>query len=1019
MRPALLPYLDRYSAIKADNTSNKLYQSLDGDWDFKVFDTADEAFSEVDGLTSGKKMAKFDGSTEVPGNWTAQGFGTPHYTNIRMPFPELPPQPPAGNQSGVYRRIFGVPGFWKNRRVVLHLGGAESMAMIWCNGEFVGMMKDSRLESEFDLSANLDFSKENELVVLVTRYSDSSFIEDQDQWWMAGLHRSVYLYSTDRIYIQDVAVTAVPLSGNGGPGKLGISVEIGSDSRTDKDFSKDGPFTVTASLSDHQGIQLVNGSSEPASGLCNSNWILHNREHGGQRIKFELQAESVQLWSHEKPELYDVLIELHDKMGNIIECTGLKTGFRTVEIKDNQLLLNGRAVMVKGVNRHEHEDVRGKAVTRESMIADILLMKQYNFNAVRTSHYPNCNEWYDLCDRFGLLVVDEANIESHQFYNEVCRDSRYTAAFTDRVGRMIKRDRNHPSIIFWSLGNESGYGPNHEAAAGLARGLDPTRPLHYEGAVRAEWGQDEYHYERGRSVTDVIAPMYAPVEEIIEWAESEKPEGDDRPLILCEYSHAMGNSNGGLKEYWDAFKKYDCLQGGFIWDWVDQGIRKQSPQGDDYWAYGGDFGDTPNDVDFCINGLIWPDRTPHPAMEEFKKLAQPLEFDLSDYECGIIRITNRYDFTDTSHLLFHCSLMLDGFEKMELDLDVPSVLPDETAEIKVEGIIDGLKSLEEGLRISSGREISLFVSARLRVQTAWGAAGHTVAWEQRVIPLENKAPITNRPYFRPDDKVSDTEVEVSAEGIRLSNGRASLELGAPQLSVWRAPTDNDIIRNLEGQEEKPGYAWFKAGIDRIKCSGNTALTDGYISSEWVTAADGKPVGDIRYGLDDDGALDLILNLDESLPELPRAGVRFALQNEFEDLCWYGRGQKENYPDRKAGYPIKFWQSSVTGEYVPYILPQEHGAHCDTRWFELERSAPERLRLRVSSANPFIFSALHTSAEAIDALTHTWQVKPEKKTFVSIDAAHRGVGTGACGPDIFEDYRVEPGRYQLKLRLQLF
>ena len=556
MRPALLPYTDRESALAADREGSSFVCSLDGSWDFAVRPSGEEALGLVQSRIEGEQI-KWTG-IEVPGNWTMQGYGNPHYTNVQMPFPELPPQPPAENQSGVYRRLFKVPGFWGSRRVVLHIGGAESMALIWCNGSFVGIMKDSRLESEFDITSYLDFSKENELLIMVSRYSDASFIEDQDQWWMAGLHRSVYLYSTDKIWLQDVAVDAVPAGYKDGPGTLSLAVELGSESKTDSDYNSAGPFTVSASLLDDTGRQLASGESKPADGLYNSQGVQHSSPHGGNRLGFELSVDSIRLWSHERPELYTVLIELKDSRGNLIECTSLTTGFRTVEIRDNKFLLNGKAVMIKGVNRHEHEDKRGKAVTRETMIADIILMKRYNFNAVRTAHYPNCTEWYDLCDRYGLLLVDEANIESHQFYNEICRDSRYTAAFTDRVGRMIKRDRNHPSIVFWSIGNESGYGPNQEAAAGLARSLDSSRPLHYEGAVRAEWGQGPYEFNRGRSVTDVIAPMYAPVEEIVDWARN-IPENDNRPLILCEYSHAMGNSNGGLKEYWDAFRQYEGL----------------------------------------------------------------------------------------------------------------------------------------------------------------------------------------------------------------------------------------------------------------------------------------------------------------------------------------------------------------------------------------------------------------------------------------------------------------------------
>ena len=1017
MRPALVPFLDRNAALASDLESNILYHSLDGDWGFKTCDSPEQACSVIENYFSGKGI-NWD-SIKVPGNWTMQGFGNPHYTNIQMPFSELPPEPPAENQSGIYKQVFSVPEFWQHRRIVLHVGGAESLAMLWCNGTFIGMSKDSRLESEFEITANIDYSKENELIIMVCRYSDASFIEDQDQWWMAGLHRSVYLYSTDRIFFQDIHVRAVPEGYTDGPAKLTVTAELGSDAEKDDDYNKSGPFNVSVSVFDKFGQPVKSCVTAAADGLYNSGGLLQAQAHGGHRLVADLDLAGVQLWSHEKPELYTVLIELKDKSGSIVECTSLKTGFRRIEIKNNEFLLNGKAVMIKGVNRHEHEDVRGKAVTRESMIADIFLMKQYNFNAVRTAHYPNCNEWYDLCDQYGILLVDEANIESHHFYNEICRDARYTAAFTDRVSRMIKRDRNHPSIVFWSLGNESGCGENHEAAAGLARGLDPDRPLHYEGAVRAEWGQAEYHYERGRSVSDVVAPMYASVEDIIKWAE-DKPEGDERPLILCEYSHAMGNSNGGLKEYWDAFNRYHGLQGGYIWDWVDQGIKKTAEDGTEYWAYGGDFDDYPNDLDFCINGLIWPDRTPHPAMEEFKKLAQPVDFDLSRCRDGYITVINNYNFIDTAHLDFNWSATLDGFDMTALKFDVPPVAPGTSAEIEVSGILGGLKSLLEDRSRKAGCEISLFVSARLKNKAPWAPAGHPVSWEQEIISIDTEADRCTD-YYIPENRYRKTAASIEAGVIVLSAGKTSLSLPAPELQIWRAPLDNDVIRNLPGQDEKPGTAWYRAGIDRIICAGTAETGSGYFSSEWVTEKSEKPVGILGWNITENGdyaELDVNIELDSSLPELPRAGIRFTLPEGFENLCWYGRGLKENYPDRKAGYPLKVWESTVSDEYVPYILPQEHGAHCDTRWVELSSAVPHEKAVRIISSEPFIFSALHNSPEDLDRLSHTWQVKPRKETILIIDAAQRGLGTFACGPDVFEEYKVYPGKYNLRLRLAL-
>ena len=406
-------------------------------------------------------------------------------------------------------------------------------------------------------------------------------------------------------------------------------------------------------------------------------------------------------------------------------------------------------------------------------------------------------------------------------------------------------------------------------------------------------------------------------------------------------------------------------------------------------------------------------------MEEFKKLAQPIDFDLGGCEDGIIRITNNYDFTDTSGLDFHCIISLDGFDMTELYFNVQTIAPGKTESVGVKEITGALKSLLAGKGLSTGCEMSLFVSAKLREDSPWAPAGHRVAWEQRIIPIQYaKAPVVG-PYYFPEACSDDSTAAVTAEGIVLSNGRTELNLAEPELQLWRAPTDNDMIRSLPGQSDNPGTEWHKAGIDRIIRSGTAQTGENFFRTSWVTEKDGRPVGTLSWGISADGGepqMELLIELEKSLPELPRVGVRFDLPEGFETLRWYGRGLKENYPDRKAGYPLKVWESTVSGEYVPYILPQEHGAHCDTRWIELGASAPAKKKLRISSCHPFIFSALHSSPEDLDGLTHTWQVTPRRETVLIIDAAHRGLGTSACGPDIFDEYKVYPGVYKMKLGL---
>ncbi len=1084
MRPRLVSYKNRAQALQELHTESPWFKSLNGSWDFSLFEDPDSCLEFIGDYID----VKLDDSDDfadsnqnvwdkitVPGNWTMQGYNHPHYTNVQMPFPDLPPHTPDKNPTGLYRKVFSLQKGWENRRTVLHIGGAESMVLVWLDGKFVGLGKDSRLESEFDLTPFLTDEHKHELLLMVIQFCDGSYLEDQDHWWMAGLHRDVSLYSTAEIFMQNIAAQAEPVENSDGSGILAVDVELGTGAVLDLDAAEGSPFNLDVHVYDMQQNLLVWKNSHSVDGICNSPGQQHSSPHGGQRISLQLSLENITLWSHETPVLYTVVLELKNSRNQLIECTALKTGFRRLEIRDRQFFLNGKAVLIKGVNRHEHDDTTGKTITRESMLLDIKMLKKYHFNAVRTAHYPNHPDWYDLCDMHGILLVDEANIESHQFYNEICRNPRYLSAFTDRTSRMVERDKNHPSIIFWSLGNESGYGPNHDAAAGIVRGLDSSRPLHYEGAVREEWGQGPYRFERGSRVTDIIAPMYASVEEIVEWAKNPVDISDERPLIMCEYSHAMGNSNGGLADYWNAFKTYKGLQGGFIWDWVDQGIiqeadkntclsicnanagegrhetgeRKEEPGeawsieekqvechkagGRYHWAYGGDFGDQPNDLDFCINGLVWPDRTPHPALEEHKKLVQPVEFCFVHTEEGLIKIINHYDFLKLDHLTFYCSVLLDGKEQAASEFTVSSVLAGSFAEVELKMIAGVINSIRESIREDSfskgGKEISIIVSACLNKKEFWAEIGYQIAWEQQLLPIHNTDKEKSiREYRYPPfiPKLSKVIPEVHlvdnlpVMSFRTSEGNLTVE--GPLLQIWRAPTDNDYIRNLGQQENKPGYLWYKAGIDRIVCTAGKMIEDDTFLLQYAAVEGNHPVGTLQGKIEraGNGSVRMLLTiaLDPGLPELPRIGVRFELPEGFEQLSWYGRGLLENYPDRKEGYPIKIWEGSVSDEYVPYILPQEHGAHCDTRWVCVSGKSEEggKGSFHIASHTPFIFSALHTSPESLDTLSHTWQVAFDKKTYLSIDIAQRGLGTGACGPDCSDEHKILPGTYTIELEI---
>ncbi len=1060
MRPSLVAYPSVESALATDPLDRGVLVDLNGRWDFRWFPDPESAgdwmkryFLERNGDADGAKPFDGEGAPSrdgdwneitVPGNWTLQGWDRPHYTNVQMPFPESPPEPPRDNPTGLYRRKFTIPGeAGRNdgrERLILHIGGAESVALVWLDGEFVGLAKDTRLESEFDISAMAAAptegvsgqAPEHELLVMVVRYSDASFIEDQDQWWMAGLYRDVYIRREPAIHIRQLRLRPL-LTGDNAGGRLVAEVEVGGldiapggSSRSTGGVAESPrpPVEVEVALYEGPGDMLNDAErlQAPAawnrcaavSGVCTGAPATDGHAHEGadraDRLRLETGVVPIRPWSGESPVLYTVTITLRETDGaggRIIAVYRRYVGFRRVEVVSRQLLINGRPVMINGVNRHEHDPERGKTITRESMIRDLKLLRRFNFNAVRTAHYPNHPDWYDLCDRYGIYLWDEANVEAHHYYNEICRDARYTAAFVDRVQRMVQRDYDHPSVIVWSLGNESGYGQNHDAAAAVVRRIDPSRPLHYEGAVRTEWGQGRYEYFRGRSVTDIIAPMYAPVEEIVQWATSGADRhNDDRPLIMCEYSHAMGNSNGGLADYYAAFRSRHGLQGGFIWDWIDQGIRRTDADGGVYFAYGGDFGDEPNDRDFCINGLIGPDGIPHPAMWEFRKLAQTwtITRESAAGTTAGVRLICRSgtDFVVARGYSVKWEIGADGLPVTSGTTVIPPLSTNDSFAFDIHPVG------EDG-RISD-REVTLTVYIVRDEATALTPAGHVVAWEQWIETPSTEKPVSTWRSAGVGGTGMKLELRDGSPTI-ITDGDPALTIGGPLLSLWRAPTENDIIRKMPGQDGKPGAAWIRWGLNRL-------------TAEWHVGDDGKLAGIYRSGDIERARITLSLRphneeyslltsaivIDESITDLPRIGLRFVLPSSWEDLQWYGRGPRENYPDRAAGYPLGLWSSTVSEQYVPYVVPQEHGGHSETRSVRLRADAgsrrsdtggecsPYALEVTALAGESFHFSALHTTPEDLDSLSHTHQIRMREETILSVDFFHRGIGTGACGPD---------------------
>lgn len=894
---------------------------LDGAWDFRLVARPEDAARAL-------RASRGWQPVDVPGLWTMQGFGRPHYTNVVMPFEERPPNVPEENPTGIYRRRFTLPRGRRRRRVVLHFGGAEGALYVLVNGHPVGIAKDSRTPAEFDVTELVRHGEPNELVAVVVQWSDASFIEDQDQWWHAGLPRSVYLYSPN---ITDVFALA-DLDGDG-HGLLQVTSEGGEEAR----------------LLDARGQTLLS-----------------------VKLPAEAPVRSPTQWSAEEPNLYTLVVS---GAGESVTC---RLGFRRVEIRDRRLLVNGKPVRIHGVNRHDHDDRRGRAVTRELMEADARLMKQFNVNAVRTSHYPNDPYWLDLCNRYGLYVVDEANIESHAYYDEICRDPRYASAFVERLRNMVERDKNHPSVILWSLGNESGYGPNHDAAAGWVRARDPSRPLHYEGAMRPEWSG-------GPRVTDVVCPMYPEVAEIEAWAER---SDDPRPVILCEYSHAMGNSNGGLADYFAAFERHGALQGGFVWEWIDHGIRRTDERGREYWAYGGDFGDTPNDANFCADGLVWPDRTPHPALHELKYLARPVEVEPLDAGRGRFRVRSRQDFAGLERFRGTWELSVDG-------------------EVVTKGKLPRLRGDAIDVTLELGSEVAgeRFVTFRfqLRRATEWAPAGHEVAWQQLALPSRRRPRgATRRARF---DFVIDREsgflTALSAEG-------RNVVVAGPRLQLWRAATDNDGLRLLPERKSGVLWRWLELGLDRLEHRfDGVRETDRGI--EVVHRASGRGTWDDAthrqlYRRTPAGlVVENEVMLGPELRDLPRVGVVLVLPSGLERLEWFGLGPWENYPDRLASAVVGHFASTVDEQYVPYILPQEHGHRCEVR--RLSLTDGEGFGLEVVGRPTIGFSASHFTASDLYAARHTTDLEPRAEVVLSLDHAHRGLGTASCGPDTSPRYRL--------------
>jgi beta-galactosidase len=1035
---------------------NSCYLGLDGDWRFQLVSHPNGDGSENSAVPSAIPAwtkPDFDAGSwadiRVPGTWTLQRgpdgklFDKPHYTNVQMPFEAVPPKAPDHNPTGLYRRTVTLPALWKGRRVVLHVGSAESCCLVYVNGMFAGAGKDTRLPSEYDITPFLSENGENTLCLKVVRYSDASYIEDQDQWWYGGIHRSVYLYATENCYIKDVTATPgvvtvedgksrgrfrleVTLGGNVPPGRSTGNAGVG-DSSGEPPFTIAYalyPFTLPASREEALEFAAALGTTIPAL-LAGERTLDCNYRVNSNRMETDLVLDNPALWSHEAPNLYLLSVSLF-REGRHMQSTAFLTGFRNVRVSKRELLINDRAVLIKGVNRHEHDEKTGKTLSTTAMLRDIELLKTHNFNAVRTCHYPNDERWYELCDRYGIYLVDEANIEHHCFYEQLCRDTAWSYAYTARVQRMAERDKNHPSVIIWSLGNESGDGANHNLAGAWLRRFDPSRPVNYEGAVRPEGGQGGFTLDslnRGRNLTDIISPMYPPITLITDFV---KYRQDDRPLIMIEYSHAMGNSNGSLADYWEAIESHHGLQGGFIWDWIDQGIEAFAPDGTKYWKYGGDFGDEPSDYDFCLNGLLFPDQTLKPVMAECKQVFAPLRLKAVPGKPYAFIIENRFDFST-----------LEGIELAWKLCGEDGVLA------------EGVESLPPLAPMGGAAEIELPVPKTLDLQAVQGAVYiHGDFRRSRDLEGSAGAPWTRAGFvlcsgeklLRESPRRLTVTEKAAPEIVRFG------ELFAP--SLFRAPTENDGLKlyiPLRGDpaarfyyQDKALFPWLDLDLLHLRLADEkieNILWEGYSAQSYraMLLAGEKAAPEFKNALlgsytriavppsaTNPGILDFTFDLDPALPELPKVGLTARIPAYYSHIAWFGAGPHESYPDRRAGAFLGRYDDTPASLEVPYIMPQENGNRSGVRSLTLfgphvPSGRPARIVIRPDK--PINMGASRYSPENLFTALHTPELKaqgPDGHWFLNLDIAQRGVGTATCGPDTLDHYRIRPGRFTLRL-----
>lgn len=1010
-RAHFLTFPNREKALLGSNRYTHAFKNLNGVWKFMFLDAPEyspEGFHE-----SGFDTASMDDIT-VPGNWQLQGYGKMHYSDLWYNFPINPPYVPTENPTGIYKRTFYVENSFAGKQIIIRFCGVDSAYHLWINGQEVGYSKGARNEAEFDITDLVRVGEENDITVRVYQWSDGTYLEDQDMWWESGIFRDVELIGVPKNGINDYKVEA-DLDDTYTDGLLSVNASLRSEE----------PVQVTFELLDAQGVSVLKETVASE----------------GNKVAFKATVKEAEHWTAETPYLYKMLMTV-EKDGEVIEVIPQNVGFRNIRLNGDTFLVNGVAIKFKGMNRHDYNPRNGRVVAKEEIEKDIILMKQFNVNAIRTCHYPDSYYLYDLCDQYGMYVIDETDLECHGFeltgnYSWISDDPTWELAYVSRMVRMIERDKNYPCILMWSLGNESSSGCNFFKMTEVAHQMDSTRLVHYEGDFDMEYA-------------DVYSTMYT-------WLENPaKPflmkdiiENSKHPHLLCEYCHAMGNGPGNLKEYQDLFYAHDKLQGGFIWEWFDHGIETYTEDGEKYYRYGGDFGDDPSNKDFCIDGMLMPDRTPSPGLYEYKKVVEPITTTEVDLEHGVVRLLSRYDFADLNQFRMVYNIMEDDVMIFSGSMDLPSIPARTSKDITIPYDLKSIQAVP-------GAEYYVNISYQLKETVPYAPAGHELATAQFKLPVYKEGI-----EFIPEGtlKVTKNHTTLRAEGANfhvdfdlvrgniISVVRDGMEIMSkgPRLTLWRAPISNDmeIIDQLKKvyflhlehevvmdiKYEEDGH-FLKMVVKTINGTTNSAwhfdTTYEYVvcpTGDVMISVSGVPAGK----LEDTGATMSANGSSANMamggklgcaPDMfPRIGVTMHLDESMENVRYFGRGPRENYSDSKEAGLMGVYENTVDGLFTNYVVPQANGNHMDCKWVSLTND--RGMGLVASTEDSFNFSASFYEEKDLDDAKHTCDLVKRDYVVFNIDYKQNALGSYSCGQWQLDKYRAKNEPFTINFRVTPF